>query len=120
MPKINLVSDSDFRDMNVLMKQYDNAGVKMPQEVRKYRERIGDVYQKYGISPRGRQFVKNDLFPRGAAYDKLPAGAQEELAAIAEGMQDDTYVYTLKDYRDYADILKEKNKLMLVHKRIFL
>lgn len=108
MPKINLVSDSDFRDMNVLMKQYDNAGVKMPQEVRKYRERIGDVYQKYGISPRGRQFVKNDLFPRGAAYDKLPAGAQEELAAIAEGMQDNDYVYNLKDYENYMDILKDK------------
>lgn len=108
MPKINLVSDSDFRDMNVLMKQYDNAGVKMPQEVRKYRERIGDVYQKYGISPRGRQFVKNDLFPRGAAFDKLPAGAQEELAAIAEGMQDNDYVYNLKDYENYMDILKDK------------
>ena len=108
MPKINLVSDSVFRDMNALIKQYDNAGVKMPQEVRKYRERIGDVYQKYGISSRGRQFVKNDLFPREAAFDKLPAGAQEELTAIAEGMQDNDYVYNLKDYEDYMDILKDK------------
>lgn len=113
MPKINLsypTSDTDqlFRNMNVLMGQYNNAGVKMPQEVRKYRERIGDVYQKYGISPRGRQFVKNDLFPRGAAFDKLPAGAQEELAAIAEGMQDNDYVYNLKDYENYIDILKDK------------
>ena len=112
MPKINLSYGSEtdqlFRNMNVLMGQYDNAGVKMPQEVRKYRERIGDVYQKYGISPRGRQFVKNDKFPRGAAIDKLPAGAQEELAAIAEGMQDNDYVYNLKDYENYMDILKDK------------
>ena len=53
MPKVNLSYGSDtdqlFRNMNVLMGQYDSAGVKMPQEVRKYRERIGDVYQKYGI-----------------------------------------------------------------------
>lgn len=112
MPKINLSypsSDTDqlFRNMNVLMGQYDNAGVKMPQEVRKYRERIGDVYQKYGISSRGRQFVKNDKFPRGAAIDKLPAGAQEELAAIAERMMDSKYVYNLKDYENYLDILKD-------------
>ena len=112
MPKINLSYGSEtdqlFRNMNVLMGQYDSAGVKMPQEVRKYRERIGDVYQKYGISPRGRQFVKNDLFPRGAAIDKLPAGAQEELAAIAEVMMDNNYVYNLKDYENYMDILKDK------------
>lgn len=109
MPKVKIgysqEEDSLFRDMNVLMKQYDNAGVKMPQEIRKYRERISDLYQENNIKG---QFAKNDIFPRGAAIDKLNPGVRDELRSIAEGMMDNDYVYNLHDYENYMDILKDK------------
>lgn len=96
--------DSLFREMNVLMRQYDNAGVKLPQEIRKYRERIADIYQENNIKG---QFVKNDVFPRGAALDKLNPGIRDELLSIAEGMRDNDYVYNIDDYKAYLDILKD-------------
>lgn len=109
MPRVKIYGGSDtdqlFREMNVLMQQYDRAGVKMPQEVRKYRERIADIYQENNV--RG-QFAKNDIFPRGAAIDKLNPGIRDELLSIAEGMRDNDYVYNLNDYQNYLDILKDK------------
>ena len=109
MPRVKIgysqAEDSLFRDMNVLMQQYDRAGVRMPQEIRKYRERIADIYQENNI--RG-QFAKNDIFPRGAAIDKLNPGIRDELRSIAEGMMDNNYVYNLHDYENYLDILKDK------------
>ena len=109
MPRVKIgysqAEDSLFRDMNVLMQQYDRAGVRMPQEIRKYRERIADIYQENNI--RG-QFAKNDIFPRGAAIDKLNSGIRDELRSIAEGMMDNDYVYNLHDYENYLDILKDK------------
>jgi hypothetical protein len=109
MPRVKIgysqAEDSLFRDMNVLMQQYDRAGVRMPQEIRKYRERIADIYQENNI--RG-QFAKNDIFPRGAAIDKLNPGIRDELRSIAEGMMDNDYVYNLHDYENYLDILKDK------------
>jgi hypothetical protein len=109
MPRVNYgysqPEDSLFREMNVLMRQYDNAGVKLPQEIRKYRERIADIYQENNIKG---QFVKNDVFPRGAALDKLNPGIRDELRSIAEGMMDNDYVYNLHDYENYVDILKDK------------
>ena len=109
MPRVKIgysqAEDSLFRDMNVLMQQYDRAGVRMPQEIRKYRERIADIYQENNI--RG-QFAKNDIFPRGAAIDKLNSGIRDELRSIAEGMMDNNYVYNLHDYENYLDILKDK------------
>ena len=109
MPRVNLYGGSDtdqlFREMNVLMQQYDRAGVKLPQEIRKYRERIADIYQENNV--RG-QFAKNDIFPRGAAIDKLNPGIKDELLSIAEGMRDNDYVYNLNDYQNYLDILKDK------------
>lgn len=109
MPRVKIgysqAEDSLFRDMNVLMQQYDRAGVKLPQEIRKYREKIADIYQENNI--RG-QFAKNDIFPRGAAIDKLNPGIRDELRSIAEGMMDSDYVYNLHDYENYLDILKDK------------
>lgn len=109
MPRVNLYGGSDtdqlFREMNVLMQQYDRSGVKLPQEIRKYRERIADIYQDNNV--RG-QFAKNDIFPRGAAIDKLNPGIKDELLSIAEGMRDNDYVYNLNDYQNYLDILKDK------------
>lgn len=109
MPRVKIgysqAEDSLFRDMNVLMQQYDRAGVRMPQEIRKYRERIADIYQENNIKG---QFAKNDIFPRGAAIDKLNPGIRDELRAIAEGMMDNDYVYNLHDYENYMDILKDK------------
>lgn len=108
MPRVNLYGGSDtdqlFREMNVLMQQYDRAGVKMPQEIRKYREHIADIYQANNV--RG-QFAKNDIFPRGAAIDKLNPGIRDELLSIAESMRDSDYVYNLKDYQNYLDILRD-------------
>lgn len=109
MPRVNLYGGSDtdklFREMNVLMQQYDRAGVKLPQEIRKYRERIADIYQENNVKG---QFAKNDIFPRGAAIDKLNPGIRDELLSIAEGMRDNDYVYNLNDYQNYLDILKDK------------
>lgn len=109
MPRVNLYGGSDtdqlFREMNVLMQQYDRAGVKLPQEIRKYRERIADIYQENNVKG---QFAKNDIFPRGAAIDKLNPGVKDELLSIAEGMRDNDYVYNLNDYQNYLDILKDK------------
>lgn len=108
MPKVNWgygqPEDSLFREMNVLMRQYDNAGVKLPQEIRKYREHIADIYQQYNIKG---QFAKNDIFPRGAALDKLNPGIRDELLSIAESMRDNDYVYNIDDYKAYLDILRE-------------
>ena len=108
MPKINLSYGSEtdqlFRNMNVLMQQYDRAGVTTPNEIRKYREKIADVYQQYNIKG---QFAKNDIFPRGAALDKLNPGIRDELYSIAESMMDSKYVYNLKDYENYLDILRD-------------
>lgn len=109
MPRVNLYGGSDtdqlFREMNVLMQQYDRAGVKLPQEIRKYRERIADIYQENNVKG---QFAKNDIFPRGAAIDKLNPGIKDDLLSIAEGMRDNDYVYNLNDYQNYLDILKDK------------
>lgn len=109
MPRVKIgysqAEDSLFRDMNVLMQQYDRAGVRMPQEIRKYRERIADIYQENNIKG---QFAKNDIFPRGAAIDKINPGIRDELRSIAEGMMDNDYVYNLHDYENYMDILKDK------------
>lgn len=108
MPKVNLSYGSEtdqlFRDMNVLMQQYDRAGVRMPNEIRKHREKIANIYQQYNIKG---QFAKNDIFPRGAAIDKLNPGIRDELYSIAEGMMDSKYVYNLKDYENYLDILRD-------------
>ena len=109
MPKVNLSYGSEtdqlFRNMNVLMQQYDRAGVTVPNEIRKHREHIADIYQQYNIKG---QFAKNDIFPRGAAIDKLNPGIRDELRSIAEGMMDNDYVYNLHDYENYLDILKDK------------
>lgn len=108
MPKINYgysqPEDSLFRNMNVLMQQYDRAGVTAPNEIRKYREKIADIYQQYNIKG---QFAKNDIFPRGAAINKLNPGIRDELHSIAESMMESKYVYNLKDYENYLDILRD-------------
>lgn len=91
---------NDFNEINDLMGEYVNRHVVIPNEIKKYRNTISNVYKKYNIKTSSRK-----MFPDKSTFNNMPEQAQEEMIFILDAMQNNDNVLS---YQTYKDILKEK------------
>lgn len=107
MPKVTWYNrseyDDDVRNLNLIMNQFKNHNVNMPQEVKQYQHMLNMFYDKYNIKG---YYANQNLFVPQAQFDKMSPTQQSEYKNIIDAFNsNDNFLV----YQDYEDMFKKGN-----------
>ena len=88
-----------FKTLNAEMREFQKAGVELPNEIKKYQLKVNQFYERNKLN------VVNDQFTIRA---KLTHDQENELVDIAKAMTDDNNVHFLTDYKNILETNKMK------------